>query len=301
VAVEMNKSVAPLKWLATLRRNNYEIDIDTQRCRKDHNQLFLELKRTTDARRAVIDVIWKEEDWDYFQAVITGTDRLQHYLMAAVEDKSHSRHQQAMEYYGNVDRFIKEMWERYHAAAEVSREGEGFYLLSDHGFCLIEQEVNVNAWLREQGYLAFEKDPPGGFEDIGVGSRAFALDPGRIYLHLKGKYPKGGVEPGAEAETLTKEIADKLRSLCYHDRKVLEMVKTNPEAYQGPEAKNGPDLVAVPHHGFDLKASLSTREVFGRSDLTGMHTWDDAFFWSAEKQAPDLEITQLADIVTKTI
>jgi predicted AlkP superfamily phosphohydrolase/phosphomutase len=206
-----------------------------------------------------------------------------------------------MDYYAAVDGFIAEMWERFHASAEVSREGEGFYLLSDHGFCGIEQEVNVNAWLREQGYLAFEQEPPGGMEDIAEGSRAFALDPGRLYIHLKGKYPKGCVEPGAEAEALTQEIADKLRGLCYHDRKVLEAVKTNEEAYQGPEAKNGPDLVAVPHRGFDLKASLTTREVFGRSDLTGMHTWDDAFFWSAEAQAADLEITQLAEIVTKTI
>jgi len=301
VAVELNKSVAPLKWLATLRRANYEIDIDTQRCRKDHNQLFLELKRTTDGRRAVIDVLWKEEDWDFFQAVITGTDRLQHYLMAAVDDKSHPRHAQAMEYYANIDRFIKEMWERYHSSAEVSREGEGFYLLSDHGFCVIKQEVNVNAWLRQEGYLKFENEPPKGYEEISADSRAFALDPGRIYIHLKGKYPKGCVEPGAAAENLTREIADKLRTLCYHSENVIEMVRTRAEAYSGPEAKNGPDLVAVANHGYDLKAALGATEVFGRSDLTGMHTWDDAFFWSAQAQNPDLEITQLAEIVTKTI
>lgn len=301
VALELNKSISPLKLLATVRRANYEIDIDTQRCRKDHNQLFLELKRTTEGRRQVVDALWKEEDWDYFQAVITGTDRLQHYLMAAVEDKNHPRHGQAMEYYANIDRFIQEMWERYHASAEVSSEGEGFYLLSDHGFCLIEQEVNINAWLKQEGYLKLENDPPRGYEDVTADSRAFALDPGRIYIHQKGKYPRGGVEPGAETEALCKEIADKLRTLCYQDKNVIEMVRTRDEAYSGPEAKNGPDLVPVGHHGFDLKASLGAKEIFGRSDLTGMHTWDDAFFWSKDPQGPDLEITQLAEIVTKTI
>ena len=38
-------------------------------------------------------------------------------------------------------------------------------------------------------------------------ARAFCLDPGRIYLHTRGRFPKGSVDPGAEAETLRTDIS----------------------------------------------------------------------------------------------
>lgn len=300
VAIELHKSVKPLRYLAALRRANYEIDIDTQRCRRDHNQLFIELKKTMKGRLSAVDAVWNEEDWDYFQAVITGTDRLQHYLWAAVDDPGHPRRQQALDYYREVDGFIKKMWERYHGSVDVSQEGEGFFLLSDHGFCGIEQEVYLNAWLKQEGYLSFDKEPPEGMGEISAESRAFCLDPGRIYIHREGRYPKGRVG-NAEADGIAAEIREKLGALCYHDDKVMEFVKTRDQVYSGPETENGPDLVAVANHGFDLKGSPQATEVFGRSDLTGMHTWDDAFFWSLEPQEENLDITRLAGIVTRPL
>ncbi len=300
VAIELHKSLKPLKYLALLRRLNYEIDIDTQRCRRDHNQLFIELNKTLTSRRKVIEELWKSEEWDFFQAVVTGTDRLQHYIFSAIEDPGHERHGQVMDYYRKIDDFIKENWERHNSTIDVSREGEGFFLLSDHGFCAIKTEVYLNAWLKEQGYLAFENDDPKSMEDITADSRAFVLDPGRIYLHLEGKYPKGNVK-GSEAGPLLKELKEKLLSLCYDNNGILEDVKTREEAYSGPEAANGPDLVCVPNHGYDLKAAVGAKEVFFRTDLTGMHTWDDAFFWALDDHGQDMEITRLANIVTKPL
>ncbi len=297
VAIELHKSVKPLRYLATLRRNSYEIDIDTQRCRRDHNQLFIELAKTLKGREVVADAAWEAEDWDFFQAVVTGTDRLQHYLWPAAVDPGHQRHGQAMEYYKSVEGFIRHMWELFNSSADVSREGEGFFLLSDHGFCGIEQEVYLNAWLQQEGYLSFDKDPPEGVEHITPDSKAFCLDPGRIYIHTRDRFEKGGVAE-TEASELVSELREKLGSLCYHDTKVVEMVKTREEAYSGPETMNGPDLVAVGNRGFDLKGSPQAKQVFARTDLTGMHTWDDAFFWSLEQQVEDLDITRLAGIVT---
>jgi len=300
VAIELGKAVKPLKYLAALRRAHYEIDIDTQRCRRDHDQLFVELKKTMKGRREIMNAAWQGEDWDYFQVVITGTDRLQHYLWSAVEDEGHERHGQAMEYYAAVDGFIKDAWEKFHSTVDVSREGEGFFMLSDHGFCGIKQEVNLNAWLRAEGWLSFEKDAPEGVQDISPRSKAFCLDPGRIYIHRKNRYRKGTVEDG-EAQAIAAKIKEKLESLCYHGEEVIQAVKTRDEAYQGPEAEKGPDLVAVPNHGFDLKGAPGKTEVFEKGDLTGMHTWDDAFFWSAEDQGDELNIVHLADIVTKPL
>ena len=38
-----------------------------------------------------------------------------------------------------------------------------------------------------------------------------------------------------------------------------------------------PDLVAVPVDGYDLKGNVWTDSVFGKTELVGMHTYDDAF------------------------
>jgi len=48
-----------------------------------------------------------------------------------------------------------------------------------------------------------------------------------------------------------------------------------------------------------LKATVKEPAIFGRTNLTGMHTWDDAFFWSPEEPPADLDITKLAGIIEK--
>ena len=37
--------------------------------------------------------------------------------------------------------------------------------------------------------------------------------------------------------------------------------------------------------------------MFGRSDLQGMHTWDDAFLWTVEDPGRDLAISDVAALI----
>jgi len=298
VAVDMMKAVQPLKYLGPLRRLNYEVDVDTQRCRKDHDWLFVDLERTLEGRQRAVELLAKEEDWDFFQVVITGTDRLQHYIWDALENSGHPLHAKAIGYYRRVDQFVKEMWERFHRSADVSQEGDGFYLLSDHGFTGIRQEVYLNAWLQEQGYLVWDKPEPQSLEDLAASTKAFVLDPSRIYLHCRGRFPRGRVEE-SEAASLLAEIKAKLLELKHEGRPVLRRVFARDEIYSGPETPAGPDLVLLSHWGYDLKGSIKAAAVFGRTDLTGMHTWDDACFWSAEAPRDDLNIVDLAGIIER--
>jgi len=46
-----------------------------------------------------------------------------------------------------------------------------------------------------------------------------------------------------------------------------------------------------------MKGSVKKKEVFSRSDLQGMHTWDDAFFWAAADHGPDLAIKDIAKTI----
>jgi predicted AlkP superfamily phosphohydrolase/phosphomutase len=59
----------------------------------------------------------------------------------------------------------------------------------------------------------------------------------------------------------------------------------------------GPDLIVLSNHGFDMKGSVKKKEIFGKTDLEGMHTWDDAFFFSYKKEKENLNISDLAEII----
>src|ERR1700722_10309973 len=60
-----------------------------------------------------------------------------------------------------------------------------FFVLSDHGFCAFDRGVNLNAWLRENGYLSVIGD--GGRKYFaGVdwkATRVYALGLGGTYLN----------------------------------------------------------------------------------------------------------------------
>jgi predicted AlkP superfamily phosphohydrolase/phosphomutase len=288
VALDLAKAVYPLSHKAVLDRIGYQIDIDTMKSRQDHAFFWSELERTTNGRERALDHFWKE-DWDYFEFVITGTDRLHHFLWNAYADKNHCDHERFLDFYRRVDGIIGRLVLSHR---RLTGGAAGLFLLSDHGFCQIEQEVYLNAWLQKEGYLCFAGGDPQGLEAIGEGSLAFALDPNRIYLHGRDRFPKGVVEESGR-KTLKDEIAQKLLTLEFQGRKVIRRVFDADTVYTGPFTASGPDLLVLSEPGFDLKGSVKKKDIFGRTELEGMHTWDDAFFWSEEKIGEDLMIRQL--------
>jgi predicted AlkP superfamily phosphohydrolase/phosphomutase len=292
VAIELSKAVYPPSFQAPLDRIGYGIDIDTQKSRENAEFLWKDLANTLSARQKAFDLLWKK-DWDYFEFVITGTDRLHHFQWDAYEDENHVYHQNFLDYYGQVDRVIGEIVTSFR---KLTDDDKGLYLLSDHGFAQIEQEVYLNAWLEEQGYLSFNNPSPESLADISPSSRAFVMEPNRIYLNLREKFPEGCVEPSGKND-LKEEISKKLEKLEYKGKKVVRCVFDAEEIYSGPYLNDGPDLIVLSERGFDMKGSVKKKEVFGRSKLQGMHTWDDAFFWSKKELGDDLSISDLAKVI----
>jgi predicted AlkP superfamily phosphohydrolase/phosphomutase len=293
VAVDFEKAVWPAAHIAPLKKMGYQVDIDTAQSRRDPEFFWKDLQKTFDGRGKALDYFWGQE-WDYFELVVTGTDRLHHYHWQAGRDAQHVYHGRFLDFYRQVDRLIGKIVDRLDRLGR----GDALYLLSDHGFTGIEQEVYLNAWLQKEGYLKFKSDAPQGLEDIAPGSAAFALDPNRIFINIEGRFPSGAVKDSARPG-LKQEIAAKLAGLEYQGRKAVRRVFDAADVYSGPYADQGPDLLVLSEYGFDLKGSVKKKEVFGRSDLQGMHTWDDAFFLAAEDHGPNLAISDLAEILMK--
>jgi predicted AlkP superfamily phosphohydrolase/phosphomutase len=257
---------------------DYRIDVDTMKARQDYDFLFQDLYATLEGRKRATDFLWDEMNWDLFIVVVTGTDRLMHFLWEAYENETHPYHQAFLDYYGAVDRFVGHVFDRYSALTGDNT----FYMLSDHGFTAVETEVYLNRWLQEHGYLKYKKDDPETIMDIGEGSAAFAMDPSRIYVNLKGKYPMGTIDPG-DYQTVRSEIRTALEKLTFtQDRKVAKKVYAKEDLYHGPFMEQAPDLVVLSEHGYDVKGQVRSKEVFGRSNLVGMHTQDDAFFFGSD-------------------
>jgi len=292
VALELSKAVWPRQHLAPLERMGYRIDVDTQRAREDPDGLLDDLLSTLETRRRAAAYLWDREEWDYYEVVVTGTDRLHHFLWQAVDDASDPRHQRAMAYYGAVDRLVAEVWDRFHQGRPPEAEGEGFVLLSDHGFAGVRREVRLNAWLREAGYLFYKTAEPQSVADIAPETRAFALDPGRIYINASGRFGAGCVAP-EDAPALREELAARLRELAFEGEPAIEHVFTREEAFCGPLVDAAPDLVVIGRPGFDLKATTRGQQLFAATHFQGMHTWDDALVWT---RLPIPEQPEIADL-----
>ena len=293
VAVDLAKAVYPLSYKSDLEQMGYQIDIDTLKSRENPGLLWQELIKTLMGRQRALNFFW-EEEWEYFEFVITGTDRLHHFLWNAYENPDHPHHQNFLEYYRQIDRLINKI---YGSFRKTAGDEENIFFLSDHGFTGIKQEVYLNAWLEKEKFLRYFNSTPQGLEDLSPKTVAFALDPSRIYLNYKEKYPQGSVKHG-EAKAIKEEITRKLEKLEFQGKKVVRKVFSAKDVYDGPLVSKGPDLIVLGEPGFDMKGSVKKKEIFGRTPgLQGMHTWDDAFFLAKNDFGDKLAISDISRII----
>jgi predicted AlkP superfamily phosphohydrolase/phosphomutase len=138
VAIDINKAVYPHALIPRLKQMEYRIDVDTMKAREDHDFLFRDLDVTLAGRERAVGLLWEDIDWDLFIVVVTGTDRLMHFLWEAFEQETHTYHQAFLDYLKKVDAFVGRVHERF-LNLEGSKESKNhFYMLSDHGFTKIK-------------------------------------------------------------------------------------------------------------------------------------------------------------------
>jgi predicted AlkP superfamily phosphohydrolase/phosphomutase len=271
VATDLKKATYPPELLPSLIEMEYRLDPDAQKARESKDAFLNDILDVLEKRRRTLLTLFDREQWSLFIGTITETDRLHHFMWDACVDEHHPYHNGFVEFYRRVDKILGEVYDRLDGNTT-------FMMCSDHGFTSIEQQMYLNYWLRQEGYLNFTTTEPRSVEDLGPQTRAFALDPTRIYLNVKGKYPQGSVSPGAEYEQLRAEIAAKLREISYQGRPVIKQVFMKEEVFQGPLLDQAPDLIVLSHYGFDMKGAVNRNVLMEREIYTGMHTQDDAHF-----------------------
>ena len=280
VALDLDRAVHPARHVRKLRELGYTLDVDMRRGRTDAEALFCDLHASLAAGEQAVCYFRDAEPWDVFEFVVTGTDRLQHVLWDAVEEPDHLYHERVLGYYHAVDSTVGRIVDEFRDAEPSG----AFFILSDHGFTRCRHEVRINAWLEEKGYLSTRDADRSSLECLAETTRAFALDPGRIYL------------VGADRDAHAEEIASELRRVTLDGKPVFRAVHRREDIYSGPETHRAPDLVVQGLDGFDLKGTLKGGGVFGPPVFTGMHN-PDAFLLTNRPVGRRLEIESLAHMI----
>ena len=183
--------------------------------------------------------------------VFDTSDRVQHMFYRFLhEDHADSRHAGTIaDLYQRMDRLVG-------LALDHVDPDTVLFVLSDHGFCSFRRGINLNAWLRDNGYLVMEEGATeSGRYFKGVDwsrTRAYTLGLGGLYLNLKGREAQGIVNPGAEAEGLKQELIQKLQKLRDEERDTIGIraVYATNALYRGPYLAEAPDLIVGYNEGY---------------------------------------------------
>ncbi|MBW3002143.1 alkaline phosphatase family protein [Candidatus Woesearchaeota archaeon] len=271
VALDLENAVYPKEYIPKLEELNYRIDVDSEKGHQSKELFMKDLFRTLEARHITAKHLWDDMDWQTFMYVITGTDRIGHFLWDAYENKEHEFHKQFLDYFKRIDEMIGEI-------SNKMSDDDSLIMISDHGMGLTESNVYVNAVLREHNFLELEDADRINHNHMKASTKAFALDPGRIYLNKEGKYPKGTVKKEDE-EKILQELTNVFQNLEKDGKKVIKKIFRKEDVYSGPYLDDAPDLILMANKGFNLRGTLAKKELFGTDIFTGMHTQDDAFLF----------------------
>jgi predicted AlkP superfamily phosphohydrolase/phosphomutase len=186
--------------------------------------------------------------------VFDGTDRLQHMFMRYLDDghpalkpeeRTSTYRDVVPAAYRRMDALVGRVLEQ----VDPDDPANWVVVLSDHGFKPFRRGVNVNAWLRERGYLAVkegaDEDAP-WFEAVDWSkTRAFAAGLGGIFLNVKGREAEGIVAP-EEALDVARQIAGELAGLRdpgADDAVCVTRAAAAADLYDGPYLERAPDII----------------------------------------------------------
>jgi len=183
------------------------------------------------------------------------SDRMQHmffkYLDESVEETGEvaSGREALYEMYREMDRLLGK-------TLPYVDGDTALVVMSDHGFKSFRRGVDINAWLAENGYLAWKEETTGGEYLVDVDwprTRAYALGLGGIYLNLRGRERDGIVEAG-EAEALKAEITEGLLSLADEPggNPVMSRIFNPAKELSGPYRFEGQDLIVGLAEGYRI-------------------------------------------------
>ena len=275
----------------------------------DINALIEKTYKMTEMQISLLKDLLVNEEWDFFMAVMIGTDRLQHMLWNHF-DETHRRfvkdsayRNSLRDYYSYLDRKLGEI-------IELLDEDTIIIVASDHGMIKQEGKININNWLAKEGYLVLKGNPEKRRfspdlvdmeKSAAYGSGAYN---GRIYINRK--------KLGKRYEKVRKEITEKLKNIPDDKGNRLDTkVYRTDEIYKDSSHPECPDLIV---YFDDLKwasnpdlgqEGIYSWHTFAGADSAG-HSRQGCFIINGPKikkkgKISDVDIRQVAPTILKLL
>jgi len=216
-----------------------DLEINTlEKAQSDPELFFERVNQITDDMAEICLYLLQEEKWDFFMPVFMGMDRIQHFFWKYIDPNNPKFETNAFssfikDFYVKADRilglFLKSV-----------DEDTIVMVLSDHGFCPVYKEVIVNNYLEEAGFLTTNS----GKIDLEK-SQAVSYGYGDIWLNVKGREPKGFIEPTKDYDNIRVEISNELKRIEIAGEKPIKDVKKREELYWGAYLKEAADLTII--------------------------------------------------------
>jgi len=280
LAPRLEKATFPPDVSQELSQLGYILDVDPWEGRRDKSKLLDSVNAAMKARERALFHFMERESWDYAHCHVMETDRLHHFLWEEMERGDPEYAPRFFDFYRQLDGFLGRVRQRMDDHTTL-------IVMSDHGFCTLRKEVYINHWLASKGWLKFASDEPKSVADMHPDTRAYSLDPGRIFLNVHGREPSGSVTWGEEYERLRAESIAAALELCDPDsgEPMIQKAFRAEEIYSGPLLGRAADIILHPHKGYDLKGSVGKGALtFKGNELVGMHTYDDASLYISGQQ-----------------
>jgi len=228
--------------------------------------------------------------------VFDGPDRIQHmFWRHDVPDHPANRGRDIVKHRTVIDDMYVRMDGLVGRVMDEISGNDRLFVLSDHGFCDFSRGVNLNVWLRENGYLVAKHQPDthqpdaqardisanpllarrAGDADVDLEAgdyfadvdwsrtKAYAFGLTGIYINQRGREGQGIVAT-ADAAALRAEIIGKMTGLIDPERncRAVHQVHDCHREYSGPYVSNGPDIIV----GYEKGYRASWENAVGRID-----------------------------------
>ncbi len=246
----------------TIRELVGDYPVDVKGFRTDDKQWLLdEIHEMSRKHFQVVRHFLARDDWDYFQFVEIGLDRIQHGFWR-YHDPEHVLHEPNSPFANAIRDYYRYLDEEVGSLLELLPAEASILVASDHGAKRLDGGFCVNEWLIREQLLVLNEYPTQitPFAKLDVDwERTTAWSEGgyyaRVFLNVKGREPRGKVDPAAY-ESVRDDVRARLEATNGPDGRPLGTLVFKPEEIYRETRNVAPDLIA--HFG-----ALAWRSVGG--------------------------------------
>jgi predicted AlkP superfamily phosphohydrolase/phosphomutase len=238
---------ASLKTKITELVGEYPVDVKGFRT-DDKAWLKQEIFEMSRKQWEVIRWLLKEQEWDYFQFVDIGLDRMHHGFWNYF-DKQHVQYQPGNPYENLIPDYYLWLDEQIGGVLELLDNDTIVMVVSDHGAQRLDGGFVVNEWLAREGLLVLDEYPKDvkPFAELKVNwAKTKVWSEGgyyaRVFFNVKGREPQGTI-PAPEYEAFQDEMKAKFEALTDDKGRPLNSLVFKPKEIYRSVRNVPPDLI----------------------------------------------------------